>query len=49
MQTLIGYTPRDGANPSRKHLEQVYQRLMQKHHNLVQAFISVDGNYVGAT
>jgi hypothetical protein len=49
MQTLIGYSPRDIANPSRKHLEQVYQRLMQKHHNLIQAFISVDGNYVSAT
>mmetsp|Transcript_822 Transcript_822/g.1801 ORF Transcript_822/g.1801 Transcript_822/m.1801 type:complete len:258 (+) Transcript_822:738-1511(+) len=47
MTDLIGYTQRDVTNPVRRNIDRVYLRLMQKHHNLIQAFISVDGNYDG--
>jgi hypothetical protein len=49
MQELIGYTSRDYIDPVRKNLDQIYLRLMQRHHNLIHAFITVDGNYVGFT
>lgn len=48
MQDLIAYTSRD-VNSLRRNLDRIYLRLMQKHHNLIHAFIRVDGNYVTLT